>query len=104
MSRKDNAERNAAQPMAGQPRDADDEELQDPEKVPSFLTARELQARDPAKSGENDDGEAGERDASASFDGEKGEPTVDEDEPPRANRGKPLPKSDQRMTAGRRTR
>ena len=45
-----NAERDAAQPIAGQPRtDEDDDELQDPEQVPSFLTARELQAKDPAK-------------------------------------------------------
>jgi hypothetical protein len=45
-----NAERDATQPVAGQPRaDAEDEELQDPETVPSFLTARELQARDPVK-------------------------------------------------------
>jgi hypothetical protein len=43
------AERDAAQAIAGQPRDGDDDELQQPENVPSFLTARELQARDPAK-------------------------------------------------------
>jgi hypothetical protein len=45
------AERDASQPMGGQPRPGDDESesLQKPENVPSFLTARELQARDPAK-------------------------------------------------------
>ena len=48
--RSQNAERDAAQPMAGQPRSDDDEDdLQQPDDVPSFLTARELQARDPAK-------------------------------------------------------
>jgi hypothetical protein len=48
--RSQNAERDAAQPMAGQPRSDDDEDsLQQPDDVPSFLTARELQARDPEK-------------------------------------------------------
>jgi hypothetical protein len=44
------AERNAAQPLGTQPRDEDDEdgELRDPDTVPSYLTARELQAWDPA--------------------------------------------------------
>jgi hypothetical protein len=47
-----NAERDAVQPIAGQPRtDEEDDELQDPEQVPSFLTARELQAKDPARRG-----------------------------------------------------
>ena len=52
-----NAERDAAQPMGGQPRadDDDDEILGQPEdEVPSFLTARELQARDPAESFDGD--------------------------------------------------
>ena len=46
-----NAERDASQqPIAGQPRtDEEEDELQDREQVPSFLTARELQARDPSK-------------------------------------------------------
>jgi hypothetical protein len=45
------AERDASQPMGGQPRPDDgDEPLEKPENVPSFLTARELQAREPAKS------------------------------------------------------
>jgi hypothetical protein len=42
------AERDAAQPIAGQPRE-DGEELQQPENVPSFFSAREFQARGPAK-------------------------------------------------------
>lgn len=47
------AERDGAQPMGGQPRAEDDEDaLEEPERVPSFLTARELQARNPAKPGE----------------------------------------------------
>lgn len=45
------AERDAAKPIDGENPEVDsDSELQEPESVPSFLTARELQARDPAKS------------------------------------------------------
>ena len=44
------SERDASQAMFGNDRaEGDDEELEQPERVPSFLTARELQARDPAK-------------------------------------------------------
>ena len=44
------AERDAAKPIDGEDPEVDqDGELQEPEEVPSFLTARELQARDPAK-------------------------------------------------------
>ena len=44
------AERDASQAMGGQPRTDDEEDdLQEPEQVPSFLTARELQARVPGK-------------------------------------------------------
>jgi hypothetical protein len=44
------AERDASQPVGGQPMPGDeDASLQKPEDTPSFLTARELQARDPAK-------------------------------------------------------
>ena len=44
------AERDASQSLGGQPRtDEEDEDLQDPNQVPSFLTAQELQAKDPAK-------------------------------------------------------
>lgn len=50
------AVRDAAQPQGGQPRAGDeDDKLDRPEEVPSFLTARELQAREPAK--EQHDGE-----------------------------------------------
>ena len=39
------AERDATQAMGGQPRtDEEESELQEPDRVPSFLTARELQA------------------------------------------------------------
>lgn len=49
MQPRRNAERNATQPIAGQPRpDEEDDALQDPESVPSPLTAEELQARGPA--------------------------------------------------------
>jgi hypothetical protein len=81
------AERNASQPMSGQPRADDDEErLEKPENVRSQLTAREFAAPD---SGEQQDGDnkAGERHASASFTGNKGEPMVSEDNPPRGKRG-----------------
>ena len=87
--RRQGAEKDATQPMAGQPRDADDEEeLEQPENVPSPLTAREFQARSPRgdADGEKD---TGERHASASFAGSKGEPAITEDEPPRGNRGSP---------------
>ena len=43
------AEREAAQPLAGQPHDDDDDEQQQPGEVPNFLTAREFQVRDSAK-------------------------------------------------------
>ena len=45
------AERDAGETMDGEPRPRDegDESLEKPENVPSFLTARELQAREPAK-------------------------------------------------------
>ena len=63
-----NAERDAAQPLDGQPRtDDEDDTLQEPDQVPSFLTARELQAREPGKgearsesSLDDDDDESGE--------------------------------------------
>ena len=64
-----------------------DDELQQPDQVPSFLTARELQAKDPAK-GEKDK-VAGERHASASFTGPGDEPPISDDEPPRGDRGLP---------------
>ena len=61
-----NAERDAAQPIAGQPRtDEEDDALENPETVPSFLTARELQAREPAKAQPRDvplDGDASDSD------------------------------------------
>jgi hypothetical protein len=54
------AERDASQAMGGQPRadDDEDESLEKPGNTPSFLTARELRARDPAKKegGENNEG------------------------------------------------
>jgi hypothetical protein len=45
------AERNATQPLDADPRKADDDEeaLEDAEAVPSLLTAREFQVRDPSK-------------------------------------------------------
>lgn len=43
-------ERDAQQVMGEQPRgEEDDDTVQEPETVPNFLTARELQARDPVK-------------------------------------------------------
>jgi hypothetical protein len=43
-------ERDAAQQLGGQPPSVDDDDaLESPDYVPSFLTARELQAREPAK-------------------------------------------------------
>ena len=45
-----NAERDASQPIADSRADEDDDDLHDQEEqAPSFLTARELQARDPSK-------------------------------------------------------
>ena len=93
MNRKHDAdERNAAQPVAGEPRaDDDDNEAESPDRVPSLLTARELQARDPVKGDAKGD--------------EKGEASLDDDdEPPSAARGKPAPKAQERQNAGRRTR
>ena len=87
------AERNAAQPLGGQPRGTDeDEELQEPERVPSLLHAREFEWGKDRRVGERR--AEGERHASASFMGEKGEPMITDDEPPRGRRGMPNPKSD----------
>ena len=74
-----NAEHDASQPMAGQPRDdEDDEELQDPDQVPSFLTARELQAHKPGKGEGGDDAgiedSSGHDDTSELDDEPKGKP------------------------------
>ena len=51
MQRNGTSERNASQQKGGQPRGADEDDDSSPQKdaVPSFLTARELQARAPAK-------------------------------------------------------
>ena len=90
------AERNASQPLAGQPRATeDDEELQEPERVPSFLSAREFDFKDRRAAAERRAGDAGERHASASFGGSKGEPMITDGEPARGRRGTPTPKSDQ---------
>lgn len=44
-----------AQPSGGAPRaDHEPEDLQDAEVAPSFLTARELQAREPSKAQDSD--------------------------------------------------
>jgi hypothetical protein len=48
------AEREATQPAAGQPRDEEEDDLQNPEDIPSLLTAREFEARDPAKVDEDE--------------------------------------------------
>ena len=48
------AERDATQAMGGQPRtDEEDDALQEPDRVPSFLTARELQAPEPKAPSDN---------------------------------------------------
>ena len=64
MQRKDTDRARQPHPMAGQPREDEDEnDLQKPEDVPSFLTARELQARVPAKPKPASPAEADEDDA-----------------------------------------
>jgi hypothetical protein len=81
--RRQGAERDATQPIAGQPRTDDEEEhLEEPERVPSLLTARELEARKPRKEGLP----TGETDASASFDGEPDEPPITDDKPAKRKR------------------
>ena len=48
--RRKDAEKDAAQPIGGQPRSDDEEEhTEEPPRAPSFLSARELLAQDPAK-------------------------------------------------------
>ncbi|HET9470657.1 MAG TPA: hypothetical protein VFO24_06095 [Usitatibacter sp.] len=47
-ARKD-AKRDASEPMGGQPQPGEDEAIEKPESAPIFLTARELQAREPVK-------------------------------------------------------
>lgn len=47
------AEHDASQPIGGPTREDDeDDALQEAERVPSFLTARELQSRDPETKGD----------------------------------------------------
>ena len=42
------AEKNAAQPISGEDRtDENEDDVQEPDAVPSFLTAKEFQAKDP---------------------------------------------------------
>jgi hypothetical protein len=85
-------EKNASQAIGGQPRTEDEEnELQKPEDVPSLLTARELQARDPAK-GETER-RSGERHASASFRGNRAQPPITDERPARGDRGLPQPQT-----------
>ena len=56
------AEREASQPMGGQPQPDDEaDELQKPEETPNFLTARELEARQPAKEPQDGERPVGER-------------------------------------------
>ena len=65
MQRNQNPGQNPRQPITGQPHDhEDDDDLQDQETVPSFLTARELQAREPAKATPRDGADEGEDDES----------------------------------------
>ena len=91
----------ATQAMAGQPRsDAEDDELQEPERVPSFLTARELQAKDPAKGSSAGD-PGGDRHGSASFAGARDEPPITDDTPARGNRGMPETQTEAMLKKGR---
>ena len=76
------AERDAAQPAAGQPRKNHGDPLMRSETVPS-RTDREMKKRDPGA----------DRHANASFEGSKGEPTINDENPPRGNRGGPKPES-----------
>ena len=46
------AEHDASQPIGGAPREDDEDAVQEAERVPSFLTARELQSRDPETKGD----------------------------------------------------
>jgi len=97
-----NAERNAAQPLGGQPRaDDEDDPLQEPDRVPSFLTARELQAKDPAK-GEARNDAGGDRHAAASFTGERDEPPITDAKPARGNRGLPETQTEAMLKKGNR--
>ena len=66
-----------------------DDELQKPEDIKSHLTARELQARDPAKNDTPHDDTVEERHAHASSKGSKGEPAITDKEPARGDRGLP---------------
>ena len=61
--RRKSVERDASQPGGDQPRRDDDEEEspQKPESAPNFLTARELQARDPAKNEEREKPQPGQK-------------------------------------------
>jgi hypothetical protein len=53
-----NAEHDPAQPIGRQPQAGnEDDPLEKPERTPSFLSARELQARDSAKGGTRDGAE-----------------------------------------------
>jgi hypothetical protein len=97
------AERDASQPLGGQPRSDDEEEgLQLPEQVPSFLTANELQARDPAK-GEARKDARGDPHAAASFTDEDDEPPVTDDKTARGDRELPGTQAGARKDSGRKS-
>ena len=89
------AERNATQPLGGQPRAGDaEEELQEPEFVPSFLSASEFDfGKDRRAGAERRAPAGGERHASASFAGPKGEPPITDQEPARGRRGTGMERS-----------
>ena len=95
------AERNASQPLGGQPRATDDEEeLQEPDRVPSFLSAREFDfGKDRRVGAERRAREGGERHATASFAGSKGEPAITDAEPPRGHRGMGMERTDKLQDA-----
>lgn len=68
-------ERSASQAMFGNDRADDDDELEQPEQAPNFITARELLARGPAKSVQRSEATSVRREA--------GDDADDEDESPK---------------------
>ena len=97
-TRRSGSERDAAQPISGGPRAADEPaDVQNPDDVPSNLGS----AAERKVTRESDDhASAGERHASASFLGADTDPPITDENPPRGNRGT-LPTEDaHRRTPG----
>jgi hypothetical protein len=87
MERRRATDREPAKQMGGQPNPGEEIDDDSAEQMRSPLTAQEFEH--PRRRAEDKAAPAGERHASASSKGSKGEPIISGDEPPRGERGLP---------------